>query len=79
MYVSLVRPYLEYAVKAWNPHTQADIGKVERVQKRATRTPTGFEDKERLKGVSLTTLKDRRLRGDLIEMYRVIRSRESIE
>ena len=29
--------------------------------------------------LGLTTLKDRRLRGDLIEMYKVISSRESIE
>ena len=82
LYVSLVRPHLEYAVQAWNPHLQADIDKVESVQRRTTRIPTGFgklEYEERLKRLGLTTLKERRLRGDLIEMYKVISSRESIE
>ena len=29
LYVSLVRPYLEYAVQAWNPHLQSEIDKIE--------------------------------------------------
>ena len=60
---------------------QGDIGKIEGVQRRAIRIPFGFaklQYEERLKRFSLTTLKDRRLRGDLIEMYKVTSSRESI-
>ena len=82
LYASLVRPHLGYAVQAWNPHLQMDIDKIERVQRRATRIPFGFEKleyEERLKIISLTTLKERRLRSDLIEMYKVISSRESID
>ena len=66
LYVCLVRPHLEYAVQAWNPYLQGDIDKVERVQRRATRVPTGFEKfeyEDRLKKLSMTTLKDRRIRG----------------
>ena len=59
-----------------DPRLQGDIDKIERVQRRATRIPFGFE--ERLKRFSLTTLTDRRLRADLIEMYKVTSSRESI-
>ena len=33
LYVSPVRPHLEYAVQAWNPHLQGDIERIERVQK----------------------------------------------
>ena len=61
LYVSLVRPLLEYAVQAWNPHLQGDIDKIERVQRRVTRIPTGFEKLEyedRLKRLSSTTLQD---------------------
>ena len=36
-YMSLVRPSLEYASCAWDPYTQKDIAKVERVQRRAAR------------------------------------------
>ena len=38
-----------------------------------------FSYEERLKRQSLITLKDRRMRADLIEMYKVISSRESID
>ena len=40
-YVSLVRLHLEYAVQAWNPHLQADNDKIDTIQRKATRTPTG--------------------------------------
>ena len=60
---------------------QGDVNKIERVARRATIIPTGFEKFEYediLKKLSLTTLKDRRIRGDLIETYKVMSSRESI-
>ena len=47
---------------------QRYIEKIKRVQRRATRIPTGFEKfdyEARLKRLSLTTLQDRRIRGDL--------------
>ena len=31
--VSLVRPHLEYAMQAWNPHLQGDIERIERESK----------------------------------------------
>ena len=50
IHVSLV-----YAVQAWNPHLQGHIDKIERVHRRATIIPTGFEKLEyedRLKRLS---------------------------
>ena len=82
LYVSLARPHLEYAVQAWNPHLQVDIGKIERVQRRATMIPTGFvrlEYEERFKRLRLTTLQNRRMKCDLIETYKVLSDIENIE
>ena len=59
LYASLVKPHLDYAVQAWSPHLQVDIDKTERVQRRATRIPIGFEKleyEERLKRFSVTIL-----------------------
>ena len=40
LYVSMVRPHLEYACPTWAPHTAKDILELERVQKFAGRMAT---------------------------------------
>jgi hypothetical protein len=37
LFVSLVRPNLEYAATIWNPYWQYDKDKLEKVQQRATK------------------------------------------
>ena len=49
LYVSFVRPHLEYAAPIWDPHLQKDIDKLEKVQKFALRMCTknwmaGYDD-----------------------------------
>ena len=50
---------------------------IEKVQIRALKIPDGFCNPsgifERLKILNITSIKDKRIRGDLIEMYKVIR------
>ena len=46
LYVFLVRPHLKYAVQAWNPHLQGSIERIERVKRRATIIPFGFDKLE---------------------------------
>ena len=79
LYKSLVRPHLEYCVQAWRPHLKKDIEKIEKVQRRATRMMMGREvlDYEsRLKRVGLTTLETRRLRADMLEVYKIMNGME---
>ena len=39
LYISLVRPHLEYAVQVWSPTKEMDIGLIEKFQARATKIP----------------------------------------
>jgi hypothetical protein len=75
LYKALVRPHLEYANQVWAPHLKKDIVAIENVQRRATKLIPGFKDldySERLRRLKLPTLAYRRLRGDMIEMYKIL-------
>ena len=81
LYKSLVRPHLEYCIQAWNPYLQRDIDTLEKVQRRATKMMSGLEKvpyEERLKRLNLTTLKTRRIRGDLIEVFKVFKGLDDL-
>ena len=80
LYCAYVRPILEYCVQAWSPTLEKDGRLLERVQKRATKMVTGlrllsYED--RLRKLDLFSLKYRRLRGDLIEVYKFVHGQHS--
>ena len=73
LYTALVRPHLEYAQSVWSPHLKRFTDLIENVQIRATKLVDhlgNLEYSERLKRLNLPTLAFRRLRGDLIEMYK---------
>ena len=81
LYISLVRPHLEYCIQAWRPHMRKDIDKLERVQRRATRliyeiSQLSYE--ERLQQCRLTTLETRRIRGDQIEVLKIMHGYEEL-
>ena len=82
LYPSLVRSHMEYAVQAWSPQLKKDIQLLEKVQQRATKLVHSIKnepyDKRREK-LGLTTLEDRRFRGDLIQVFKIVHGLENID
>ena len=65
----------------WSPQLRKDIDAIERVQSRATSLIPGLTRlsyEERLKETGLYTLERRRLRGDIIEMFKIMKGKDKI-
>ena len=76
LYKTFVRPILEFGGAAWCPWTAKDEETLEVVQKRLIRALSdchGETYEERVKRAGLTTLKERRVRGDVIEAFKTLR------
>ena len=75
LYKSFVHSFVEYAAQVWNPHKITIVRAIEKVQKRATKNVQGcrlLSYKDRLVYLQLPSLKYRRLRGDMIEVYKIL-------
>ena len=74
LYKALVRPHLEYGNMIWCPRLKRQSIAVEKVQRRATKLLKECKNMtypERLQYLNLFSLKGRRLRGDMIETYKI--------
>ena len=82
LYKTLVRPKLEYCVQMWCPYLQKDINMLEKVQRRATRLITRCKNwsyEDRLKYTDLMALKTRRKRGDMIEVFKIVKGIDKVD
>ena len=78
-YRSLVRHNLEYCCQVWSPKARHGNWKIildiEAVQRTFTRVINGMENlsyKQRLEKLNMTTLFERRMRGDMIETFKIL-------
>jgi len=82
-YKTLVRPILEYASSAWDPHTTTNTAKLEAVQRRAARFVMGdyrttSSTSEMIATLGWPTLQQRRADSRCILMYRIIHGQVDI-
>ena len=75
LYKAYIRPHVEYCVQAWCPYQVNDIKTIEKIQRRATKLVPSLRNLpylERLKELKLYPLEIRRIRGDLIEVFKIM-------
>ena len=72
---------MDYCAQITSPHMKYNIKILEDIQRRATKLASQIRKKsyeERLKIFCISTLEDRRTRGDLIQMYKIAHNLEII-
>ena len=82
LYKSLGRPRLECCVPAWSPYFKKDIEMIEGVQRRATKLVESLRDvcySERLAQTGLISLEKRRVRGDLIQVFKILKGLDKLD
>ena len=82
LYNALVRPHLEYAVQFWSPNLRKDVERLEKIQKRATKMIADIGHKSysrRLEELNLFSLEQRRTRGQLIQVFKILKGIDKID
>ena len=75
LFKALVRPILEYGNVVWSPYKKKDIDAIESIQRHYTKSISGMRFlpyENRMKILELPSLHYRRLRGDLIETFKIL-------
>ena len=78
----MIRSNLECGVNVWNPHLKKSINRMECVQRRATKMVKKIcklDYTDRLKFLKFTSLQDKRIRGGLIKVFKIVRSFEETQ
>ena len=73
MFITFVRPKVEYATIIWSPWLKKDINLIERVQRTFTFKIPGIRGSysERLRSLDLEPLQLRRIYADLVEVFKI--------
>jgi len=84
IYKTYIRPHMEYCVQAWSPYLKKDIECLEKVQRSsATKMVHGLRSSLVLWAETAAlgadySLKERRIRGDLIATFKIMTGKEGL-
>ena len=73
----MVRPILEYGNVVWSNGLKKHLTKIENVQRKFTKHVKGLHDlsyENRLKKLKLPSIEYRQARGDMIEVFKIVRN-----
>ena len=82
LFNAFVIPHLEYAIQFCSPFLRKDVIKLEKVQRRATKLIPSLRNKsyeDRLRELNLYSLEKRRVRGDMIEVWKIMKGKENVD
>ena len=77
IFKSLVRPILEYGNVVWSNGLKKHLTKIENVQRKFTKHVKGLHDlsyENRFKKLKLPSIEYRQARGDMIEVFKIVRN-----
>lgn len=75
LYITYVRPHLEFSVPSWSPTLIQDINILESIQIKAVNMISGLRGNsynEKLRELEMQSLETRRRRFDLIQVYKIM-------
>ena len=81
LYKSIVRPHLEYGSNIWSVMYKKEAIQIENVQRRATKLVKNIQHlsySDRSRYLGLPSLQYRRLRSDMVEMFRIINNIDKV-
>ena len=82
LYKQFVRPHLEFSVPVWSPWQEGDKLVLEKVQMKAVTMISGLQSNEyedKLKELNLQSLEERRIRYDMIQVYKLMHNFDDID
>lgn len=81
LYKALVRPQIEFAIPAWMPTRKKDLQRLDNVQRLASKLVPSLrhlDAQAREAALGWMNLSDRRVRGDLIQLFKIVRKYETV-
>ena len=82
MYKTYIRPNIEFVIQAWSSYLDKDIKIMEKIQRKATKMVPALRHsqyEDMLKKLVIYSLAPRRLRGDLIETFKLLHRNTNID